>query len=84
MFKRSARQPQRAIGSPTLIDPDADSRVFENTMSVGKDPVDLSGGDFSISARPAFGRRRTGDVLKGLPDLPLYLKSISFKVSAKK
>ena len=54
-----------------LIDSNADSRVFENTTRVQPQLTDLSDGKFSISSRPAFGRRRTGDVLKGLPDLPL-------------
>lgn len=34
----------------------------------------LNTGDFSISSRPAFGRKRTQDVLKGLPELPLSLQ----------
>ncbi|KAL8698568.1 MAG: hypothetical protein Q9201_006500 [Fulgogasparrea decipioides] len=33
-------------------------------------PTNLSNGSFSLSSRPAFGRKATGDVLKGLPALP--------------
>jgi len=33
--------------------------------------TDLNNGDFSISSRPAFGRKDTGDILKGLPQVPL-------------
>ncbi|KAL8736966.1 MAG: hypothetical protein Q9181_002162 [Wetmoreana brouardii] len=33
--------------------------------------TNLSNGSFSLSSRPAFGRKATGDVLKGLPALPL-------------
>ncbi|KAL8651095.1 MAG: hypothetical protein Q9210_003447 [Variospora velana] len=33
-------------------------------------PTNLNNGSFSLSARPAFGRKHTADVLKGLPALP--------------
>lgn len=32
--------------------------------------TNLNNGSFSLSSRPAFGRKNTGDVLKGLPALP--------------
>ena len=67
MWKRLNRQPDR-IGSPALIETDVDNAVLDNA-------TDLSKGDFSISSRPAFGRKSTDDVLKGLPKLPLYVKS---------
>ncbi|KAL8837592.1 MAG: hypothetical protein Q9170_002469 [Blastenia crenularia] len=35
--------------------------------------TNLNNGSFSLSSRPAFGRKGTGDVLKGLPALPLSL-----------
>lgn len=64
MWKRSTRQP-RNVGDPVLNE------------SILEDPpqrtTNLNSGDFSISARPAFGRKETADVLKGLPDLPLWV-----------
>ncbi|KAL8947721.1 MAG: hypothetical protein Q9222_006030 [Ikaeria aurantiellina] len=36
----------------------------------GQNTTNLNNGSFSISSRPAFGRKGTGDVLKGLPALP--------------
>ncbi|KAL8993657.1 MAG: hypothetical protein Q9169_006182 [Polycauliona sp. 2 TL-2023] len=48
--------------------------------------TNLNDGSFSLSARPAFGRKATRDVLKGLPNLPFnsleppqssYLRPIS-------
>lgn len=33
--------------------------------------TNLNDGSFSLSSRPAFGRKGTRDVLKGLPNLPL-------------
>ena len=35
--------------------------------------TNLDNSDLSLSSRPAFGRRGTEDVLKGLPELPLYV-----------
>ena len=64
MWKRINRQPDRSIGSPTLIETTVDEHTLQNTTS-------LNNGDFSISSRPAFGRKKTDDVIKGLPDLPL-------------
>ena len=66
MWKRLNRQPDR-IGSPTLIETNVDGAVLDNA-------TDLSNGGFSISSRPAFGRKGTEDVLKGLPELPLYVR----------
>ena len=70
MWKRINRQPDRNIGSPTLIETTVDQQVLSSTTN-------LNNGDFSISSRPAFGRKTTEDVLKGLPDLPLY---VAFKL----
>ncbi len=52
------------VGSPTLVETTADPNIFRN-------PTNINNGSFSISSRPAFGRKGTGDVLKGLPALPL-------------
>ncbi|CAF9934757.1 hypothetical protein IMSHALPRED_009833 [Imshaugia aleurites] len=57
-----------AIGSPTLIETTADENTLQGTTNINN-------GSFSISSRPAFGRKRTEDVLKGLPALPLYIPS---------
>jgi hypothetical protein len=69
MWKRLNRQPDR-IGSPALIETNVDGSVLDNA-------TDLSNGDFSISSRPAFGRKGTEDVLKGLPELPLYVETLA-------
>lgn len=72
MWKRlnnKDRQPEIAIGSPTLIETTADEKIFEGTTNINN-------GSFSISSRPAFGRKRTEDVLKGLPALPLYAPNL--------
>ena len=63
MWKRSNRQP-KDVGDPSLTEPFADETSQQRTTN-------LNSGDFSISTRPAFGTRRSGDVLKGLPELPL-------------
>ena len=65
MWKRINRQPERNIGNPVLIETTVDNQTLQNTTN-------LNNGDFSISSRPAFGRKKTDDVLKGLPELPLY------------
>ena len=44
--------------------------------SKDRDPqstTNINSGSFSLSSRPAFGRKRTEDVLKGLPALPLFV-----------
>ena len=66
MWKRINRQTERSIGSPTLVETTIDDQILRTTTN-------LNNGDFSISSRPAFGRKTTEDVLKGLPDLPLYV-----------
>ncbi|CAD6592563.1 MAG: hypothetical protein ASARMPREDX12_006189 [Alectoria sarmentosa] len=69
MWKRlnnKDRQPEIAIGSPTLFETTADENSLRGTTNINN-------GSFSISSRPAFGRKRTEDVLKGLPALPLPL-----------
>ncbi|KAL8850335.1 MAG: hypothetical protein Q9221_004750 [Calogaya cf. arnoldii] len=38
--------------------------------------TNLNDGSFSLSSRPAFGRKATRDVLKGLPNLPLPISDI--------
>ena len=64
MWKRINRQPEKRIGSPTHVETTIDDHTVRNTTN-------LNNGDFSISSRPAFGRKKTDDVLKGLPELPL-------------
>lgn len=66
MWKRLNRTPDREIGNPTLIETTVDQKTLEGSTT-------LNAGDFSISSRPAFGRKKTQDVLKGLPELPLYV-----------
>lgn len=77
MWKRlnnKDRQPEIAIGSPTLIETTADEYTLQSTTNINN-------GSFSISSRPAFGRKRTEDVLKGLPALPLYVPNSNRKTS---
>lgn len=66
MWKRLNRTLDREIGNPTLIETTVDQKTLNGSTS-------LNAGDFSISSRPAFGRRKTDDVLKGLPELPRYV-----------
>lgn len=69
MWKRlnsKDRQSGRIVGSPTLIETTADQNIFRNSTNINN-------GSFSISSRPAFGRKGTADVLKGLPAVPLYV-----------
>lgn len=71
MWKRPKDpQPERPLvfGSPTLIEADFDEQILQNAANINN-------GAYSISSRPAFGRKRTSDVLKGLPALPLYVKT---------
>lgn len=77
MWKRlnnKDRQPEITIGSPTLIGTTADKNPLQGTTNINN-------GSFSISSRPAFGRKRTEDVLKGLPALPLYVPNSNQKPS---
>ena len=67
-LKTKDRQLESAIGSPTLTETTADDYTLQGITNIND-------GSFSISSRPAFGRKRTEDVLKGLPALPLYLRS---------
>lgn len=77
MWKRlnnKDRQPEFAIGNPTLIETTADEDTLQGTTNINN-------GSFSISSRPAFGRKGTEDVLKGLPALPLYVPNSNSKTS---
>ena len=67
-LKIKDRQLESANGSPTLIETTADDYTLQGITNIND-------GSFSISSRPAFGRKRTEDVLKGLPALPLYIRS---------
>lgn len=51
---------------PDLIDTTMDEKTLESSAV-------LDVNNFSISSRPAFGRKTTQDVLKELPELPLYV-----------
>ena len=64
MWKRLNRTPDRGIGNPILIETTVDEKTLDGSII-------LNSGDLSISSRPAFGRKGTQDVLKGLPELPL-------------
>ena len=66
MWKRLNRQ--SSYGTPTLTQTTPDEKTTSS-------PNYIENGALSISSRPAFGRKGTGDVLKGLPDLPLYVSS---------
>ena len=69
MWKRlntREREFDRTVGSPTLVETTVDQDMF-------RDPTNINNCSYSISSRPAFGRKGTGDVLKGLPALPLYV-----------
>ena len=67
-MKNKDRQSESAIGNPTLIETTADEHTLQSTTNINS-------GSFSLSSRPAFGRKRTEDVLKGLPALPLWVFS---------
>lgn len=76
MWKRlnaKDRQFDRAVGSPTLIETTADQNILRNSTNINN-------GSFSISSKPAFGRRGTADVLKGLPAVPLYVYIPTFSM----
>ncbi|KAI9815341.1 MAG: hypothetical protein M1827_002821 [Pycnora praestabilis] len=63
------RQREPAIGNPIFIDSTLDERTLDEIPNIG----DLNNGQFtrySLSATPAFGRRNSEDVVKGLPPLP--------------
>ncbi|KAL9068645.1 MAG: hypothetical protein Q9161_006083 [Pseudevernia consocians] len=77
MWKRlnnKDRQTEIAIGSPSLNETTADEHTLQGTTNI-------SNGSFSISSRPAFGRKRTEDVLKGLPALPLYVPTSNYQTT---
>ncbi|KAL8898264.1 MAG: hypothetical protein Q9207_006797 [Kuettlingeria erythrocarpa] len=71
----SSRDPPQHSTSDTYVQRDSPTAT-----------TNLNNGSFSLSARPAFGRKATRDVLKGLPALPFkfleppqstYLRPIS-------
>ena len=74
-MKNKDRKCESAIESPTLIETPADEKD-ENTP---RSTTNINNGSFSISSRPAFGRKRTTDVLKSLPAIPLYVLSSNQK-----
>ena len=72
MWKRlntKERQYERSVGSPTLIETSVGEKPLQDTTNINS----INNGSFSISSRPAFGRKQTEDVLKELPALPLYV-----------
>ena len=64
MWKRFNRSSESAIGNPTLVETTLDEKSIKGLTS-------LNNGEFSLSSRPAFGRKSTVDVVKELPALPL-------------
>lgn len=66
MWKRLNRPSAKGIGNPTLIETTVDEKTLESSAI-------LNTNNISISSRPAFGRKTTQDVLKELPELPLYV-----------
>ena len=64
MWKSSKHKDRLPESDPTLIESTADEHIPQSTTNINS-------GSFSLSSRPAFGRKRTEDVLKGLPALPL-------------
>lgn len=70
MRKLFNRQFDRGIGHPTLIETTVDEKTLDFSTPV-------SNNNFSLSSRPAFGRKDTQDVLKGLPELPLYARTMT-------
>lgn len=68
MWRRINTNDRRPVfSSPTLIDTNVDESILQNATNINN-------GAYSISSRPAFGRKRTSDVLKGLPAIPLYVE----------
>ncbi|MCJ1398492.1 hypothetical protein MMC11_001692 [Xylographa trunciseda] len=65
MWKRfnPNRASESAIGNPTLVETTLDETSYKGLTN-------LSSGEFSLSSRPAFGRKQTEDVVKELPALP--------------
>ncbi|KAF6239134.1 hypothetical protein HO173_003007 [Letharia columbiana] len=77
MWKRlnnKDRQAEIAIESSTLTETTAEEDTLQGTPNINN-------GSFSISSRPAFGRKRTEDVLKALPALPLYVPILNQEAS---
>ncbi|KAL8739897.1 MAG: hypothetical protein Q9190_007342 [Brigantiaea leucoxantha] len=68
--RRRLTRPDRAssLGAPTAVEPAIEENATDESGS-------LINGEHSISSRPAFGRKTTGDVVKDLPALPLYVMS---------
>ena len=64
MWKNSKNRDRQSESDPTLIESTPDEHTQQSTTCINS-------GSFSLSSRPAFGRKRTEDVLKGLPALPL-------------
>lgn len=70
------RPRENKIGHPILIETTFDGKALDAMSNV----TDLNNGDFSISARPAFGRKETRDILTGLPQLPLYANVLIYEL----
>ena len=71
MWKREQREVQgSAIPSiPLACEPSVNRPPPQSSTT-------FESGSFSISSRPAFGRKGTGDVLKELPGLPYVHSSL--------
>lgn len=71
MWKRLPRHnrgKENQIGNPVLIETTYDATLLGRTRDITNMQIEHP----SLSARPAFGRRNTEDVLQELPQLPLY------------
>lgn len=71
------RQVDGRLESQTLVNTSADQDSFQAS-------TDIDNNDFSMSSRPAFGRKGTADVLKGLPAVPLYVKMLTLRTKIAK
>ncbi|MCJ1350556.1 MAG: hypothetical protein MMC33_000537 [Icmadophila ericetorum] len=63
MWKRFNRPADKAIGNPTLVETTLDEKSFDGLRTIHN-------GELSLSAKPAFDRKQSEDVLKDLPALP--------------
>ena len=69
MSPSQKRPNQPDLGPASSTQPFANDPYVQRSLPIPT--TNLSDGSFSLSSRPAFGRKGTQDVLKGLPNLPL-------------
>ncbi|KAL8880885.1 MAG: hypothetical protein Q9198_001796 [Flavoplaca austrocitrina] len=84
MSPSQKRPNQSDLGPASSTQPFANDPYVQHSLPIPT--TNLNDGSFSLSSRPAFGRKGTQDVLKGLPNLPFnsleppqssYLRPIS-------